>query len=99
MALAAAGFVAVRGWRSLSLAVVCAVSGRFVFHFLSGLIFFGSYAPQWEAPWLYAATYNILFLAPEAVLTVLLLWPLLKAYDAAFPGYARTGGTAGASRR
>jgi thiamine transporter len=86
MALSIAGFVDVRGWRSLTFAVALALSARFVFHFLSGLIFFSQYAPQWEAPWLYAATYNLLYLVPEGVLTVVLLWPLIKAYDAAFPG-------------
>ena len=89
MSLAVAGFVDVRGWRSLTLAVTVALLARFVCHFLSGLIFFAAYAPGWEAPWLYAATYNLLYLAPEGVLTTLLLWPLLKAYDAAFPGRGR----------
>ncbi len=64
-------------------------AARFCFHFLSGLIFFASYAPQWENSWLYSATYNLLYLVPEGVLTTLLLWPLLKAYDAAFPGRGR----------
>jgi thiamine transporter len=89
MALAVAGFVDVRGWRSLALAVALALLARFACHFLSGLIFFAAYAPGWEAPWLYAATYNLLYLVPEGVLTTLLLWPLLKAYDAAFPGRGR----------
>ena len=89
MALALAGLVLVRGWRTLALAVALAVAGRLVFHFLSGLIFFAEYAPAWEAPWLYAITYNLLYLVPEGVLTILLLWPLLKAHDAAFPGRQR----------
>jgi len=84
-ALAAGGLVAVTGWRSCAAAVVVACAARFVFHFLSGLIFFAEYAPGWEAPWLYSITYNALYLLPEAALTVVLLWPLLKAYDAAFP--------------
>jgi len=86
MSLAVAGFVDVRGWRSLTLAVTMALAPRLAFHFLSGLIFFAAYAPGWEAPWLYALTYNLLYLVPEGALTVLLLWPALKAYDAAFPG-------------
>jgi len=86
MSLAVAGLVNVRGWRSLTLAVALALTARLVCHFLSGLIFFAAYAPAWEAPWLYALTYNLLYLVPEGVLTVLLLWPALKAYDAAFPG-------------
>jgi thiamine transporter len=89
MALCVAGFVDVRGWKSLALAVLVALTARFGFHFLSGLIFFASYAPQWEAPWLYAATYNLLFLVPEGILTTLLLYPALRAYDAAYPGRAR----------
>jgi thiamine transporter len=89
MSLAVAGFVDVRGWRSLALAVALALSARFACHFFSGLIFFAAYAPDWEAPWLYAATYNLLYLVPEGLLTTLLLWPLLKAYDAAFPGRGR----------
>ena len=88
-ALALAGLVVVRGWRGLGLAVALAVAGSLAFHFLSGLIFFAEYAPAWESPWLYAITYNLLYLVPEGVLTVLLLWPLLKAYDAAFPGRQR----------
>jgi thiamine transporter len=91
-ALGVAGFVDVRGWRSLALAVLLALAARFVFHFFSGLIFFASYAPQWENPWLYSATYNLLYLLPEGVLTTLLLWPALKAYDAAFPGRPRRSG-------
>lgn len=89
MSLAVAGLVVVTGIRSLVLAVGLAVAARLVFHFLSGLIFFAEYAPAWEAPWLYALTYNLLYLLPEAVLTTLLLWPMLKAYDAAFPGRGR----------
>jgi thiamine transporter len=92
MALAAAGLVRVAGWRTLALAVAVGLAGRFVFHFLSGLIFFAEYAPEWEAAWLYAITYNLLYLLPEGVLTVVLLRPLLRAYDAAFPG--RDGGVA-----
>ena len=91
MALALAGFVRVgrltgrSGALRLLLAVAVAVAGRFVFHFLSGLVFFAEYAPHWEAPWLYAITYNLLYLVPEAALSVVLLWPLLRAYDAAYP--------------
>ena len=88
-AVGLAGLVPVVGWRSLSAAVAVGSSARLFFHFLSGWIFFASYAPQWEWPWLYALTYNLLFLVPEAVITAACLWPLLKAYDAARPGTGR----------
>jgi len=84
-AVGLAGLVRVGGWRTLTGAVAAGCAARFVFHFLSGLVFFATYAPAWEAPWLYSITYNLLFLVPEAVLTVVVLWPLLRAYDAAFP--------------
>jgi len=82
-AVGLAGAVPVRGFLSLTGAVALGSGARFVFHFLSGLIFFASYAPHWEAPWLYSITYNALYLVPEAAITLLVLWPLLKAYDAA----------------
>jgi thiamine transporter len=84
--LAPGGPAAVAGVRRLFLAVLLAVSARFFFHFLSGLVFFAEYAPEWEAPWLYSITYNLLYLVPEGIITFVLLWPLLAAYDAAFPG-------------
>ena len=96
-AVAAAGFVSVgpvsgrRGALQLAAAVAVAGAARLVFHFLSGLIFFAEYAPHWEAPWLYALTYNLLFLVPEVVLSTLLLWPVLRAYDAAFPARVGSG--------
>jgi thiamine transporter len=73
-------------------AVALGTGARFFFHFLSGLIYFASYAPSWEAPWLYAVTYNLLYLVPEAIVTSLVLWPLLKAYDAAFGAPDIAGG-------
>ena len=94
MAVALAGFVRVgpvtsrRGTLELAAAVAVAGAGRLVFHFLSGLVFFAAYAPHWEAPWLYALTYNLLYLLPEVALSTLLLWPVLRAYDAAYPGRA-----------
>ena len=90
-AVGSAGFVRVgavtgrRGALQLLAAVAVAGAGRLVFHFLSGLVFFAEYAPHWESPWLYALTYNLLYLLPEVVLSALLLWPLLRAYDAAYP--------------
>lgn len=75
-------------WR-LAGAVAVGAGARFLCHFTSGLIFFAEYAPAWEAPWLYSITYNLLYLAPSAVVTALVLWPLLRAYDTAFPGMGR----------
>jgi thiamine transporter len=93
-ALAAAALVPVRGWWSLAAAVAAGCGARLVFHFLSGWMFFATYAPSWEAPWLYSITYNLLYLVPEALITAFVLWPLLRAYDAAFPTGGRGSGAA-----
>ena len=90
-ALGLAGLVPVgsmQGARNLPRLIVAVALGtgaRLVFHFLSGLIFFAEYAPAWEAPWLYSITYNLLYLLPSAIVTAICLWPLLRAYDVAFP--------------
>jgi thiamine transporter len=96
-AVGLAGLIAVRGVRSLVAAICIGSLARFVFHFLSGIIFFSSYAPaSWLKHWwgspTYSVTYNLLYLVPEAAITGIALWPLLKAYDAAFPGRGRSGG-------
>jgi thiamine transporter ThiT len=39
---------------------------------------------------LYSITYNLLYLLPSAVVTTLVLWPLLRAYAAAFPDPRRS---------
>ncbi len=89
--LGLAGLVAVSplagvgGALRLTGAVALGSGVRLACHFLSGIIFFAEYAPAWEAPWLYSITYNLLYLLPSAVVTAIVLWPLIKAYDAAFP--------------
>ena len=64
-------------------AVALGVAARFVCHFLSGIIFFGSYAPAGQPVWLYSVTYNLLYLVPEAIISAVLLAVLVAAYDEA----------------
>jgi thiamine transporter len=87
-ALGVAGVIAVRGWKTLVGAVAVGSAARLLFHFLSGLLYFQSYAPSWEWGWLYALTYNLLFLLPEAAITAVVLWPILKGLESALPGEA-----------
>jgi thiamine transporter len=79
------------GVARLTGAVSVGAGARLVCHFLSGWIFFAEYAPAWEAPWLYSITYNLLYLLPSAVVTAILLWPLLRAFDGAFPDASGMG--------
>lgn len=62
-----------RGKYGLTVGYLVAVSGRFVFAFLSGYIFFGEYAPEGIGPIFYSAYYNMSYLVPEAVITIALL--------------------------
>ena len=49
------------------------VIGRFVFAFLSGLIFFGQYAPEGMSPAAYSAAYNGIYIFTEAIITVIII--------------------------
>lgn len=49
------------------------VFGRYICHVLSGFIFFASYAPKGMHPLIYSLTYNIGYLGPEALVTVIFL--------------------------
>lgn len=60
---------------------LCGVTGRFIFAFLSGYLFFASYAPEGMNPLWYSFTYNGGYIYAEAALTVILILlpPVAKA--------------------
>jgi len=43
---------------------------RFVMHFLSGVVFFGQYAPAGTSAALYSFIYNITYIGPEIILAL-----------------------------
>jgi len=54
------------------------ILGRFICHFISGVIFFGQYA--WEG-WnviAYSAAYNATYLVPEFIVSAIIIFTLLK---------------------
>lgn len=57
------------------------VFGRYVFAVLSGVIFFASYAGD-QNVWVYSLTYNLTYILPEAIITVILMMvpPVAKAF-------------------
>jgi thiamine transporter len=61
------------------LGVIVGVAGRFVCHFLSGVIFFSEYAPEGMNPWFYSALYNGSYLLPELIISCVLIYLLIKA--------------------
>jgi thiamine transporter len=46
---------------------------RFVAHFVSGVIFFGQYAPEGMNVLAYSAIYNASYMLPETVITLLVI--------------------------
>ncbi|MFR8976357.1 MAG: energy-coupled thiamine transporter ThiT [Christensenellales bacterium] len=52
--------------------IILGTFGRFVCAFLSGLIFFGMYAPEGQNVVIYSMMYNGLYLVPEAIICILL---------------------------
>jgi len=60
------------------LGVGIGILGRFIFHFISGVVFFGQYA--WEG-WnviAYSAAYNATYLVPEFLVSAIIIFILLK---------------------
>ncbi len=54
---------------------------RFICSFLSGILIWGSYAPEGTPVWLYSLTYNGSYMLPEIALTALASALLIPALD------------------
>lgn len=63
---------------------VLAFTGRFICHFISGVVFFASYAPQGLNPMVYSFTANAAYLLPEFIICciILKLLPLRRLINA-----------------
>jgi thiamine transporter len=58
------------------LGVAVGIGGRFLCHFISGLVFFATYAPAGMNPALYSAIYNAWYLVPELIISSLFIFVL-----------------------
>ncbi|MGH3089115.1 MAG: energy-coupled thiamine transporter ThiT, partial [Rubrobacteraceae bacterium] len=83
-ALGLAGFFSptVRG---AVIGTIVAVLARFACHFVSGVVFFASYAPEGWNPYVYSGAYNAAYLAPSLVIALVAGIALLKALEGARP--------------
>jgi len=54
------------------------ILGRFVSHFVSGIVFFSMFAPPGMSPFLYSAIYNGSFLIGEFVVTTVIIFLIMK---------------------
>ncbi|MBT8171696.1 energy-coupled thiamine transporter ThiT [Candidatus Bathyarchaeota archaeon] len=61
------------------LGVSFGVLGRFFTHFISGIIFFAIYTPEGMHPVIYSATYNGSFLIIELIISIYIIFMLLKS--------------------
>lgn len=71
--------------RGAIVGTIVAVSARFVSHFISGVVFFASYAPEGWNPAVYSAVYNAAYLVPSLVISLVVVVVLLRALDGAQP--------------
>ena len=60
------------------LGVVVGVTARFCSHFVSGFLFFASFAPAGMSAYEYSAIYNGSFLLPELVITTIIMFGLMR---------------------
>ncbi|QIN81602.1 energy-coupled thiamine transporter ThiT [Rubrobacter tropicus] len=71
--------------RGAIVGATAAVLARFACHFLSGVVFFASYAPEGWNPYLYSAAYNAAYLVPSLVIAAVVVVVLLRALEGAQP--------------
>ena len=69
MAMGLAGFFK----EKIFLGVIISFAGRFICHFISGVIFFASYAPEGVSPIIYSLTANATYMIPETIICLLIL--------------------------
>ncbi|BCS80061.1 energy-coupled thiamine transporter ThiT [Anaerocellum diazotrophicum] len=75
-ALGFAGFLR----KNLPLGILIGGFVRFAFHFISGVVFFASYAPKGTSPVVYSAIYNATYLGPDlAVCLIIAFIPGLRS--------------------
>lgn len=71
--------------RGAIIGTVVAVLARFAAHFVSGVVFFASYAPEGWNPYVYSAAYNAAYLLPSLVIALVVVVALLRALENAQP--------------
>ena len=64
--------------KSPMVGVAVSVAARAVCHFVSGVVFFGEYAPPELGPVVYSAVYNGSYMLPELVISVAVVYLLIK---------------------
>ena len=71
-ALGLSGFFSGKKY-GLSLGYLTGVLGRYIFAVISGVVFFGAYAPEGTPAIIYSLGYNATYIVPEAIVTLLII--------------------------
>jgi len=71
--------------RGAVIGATVAVLARLVCHFVSGVVFFASYAPEGWNPYVYSGAYNAAYLVPSLVIALVVVVVLLRALEGAQP--------------
>ena len=71
--------------RGAILGTVVAVLARFICHFISGVVYFASYAPEGWNVYIYSAVHNAAYLVPSLIVGVVVVLVLLRALEGAQP--------------
>ncbi|HWR43780.1 energy-coupled thiamine transporter ThiT [Sporomusa sp.] len=69
MALGLAGYFKDR----MVVGTIAGISARFICHYISGIVFFASYAPKGMSPYLYSLVFNASYLVPECIICLILM--------------------------
>lgn len=80
-ALGIAGFFQ----RSPVIGIIVGGIGRFIAHFLSGVVYFASFAPKGVSPAVYSAVYNGSYMLPEVIVSIVLTLLVLRAMQRVRP--------------
>lgn len=87
----AAGFVrkvegrGVLRWPVMLAGLLIGVIARFGSHWIAGIVFFGSYAPEGQPVWLYSLIYNAGYLLPSLALTAVGAFAVMPVLERAVP--------------
>lgn len=75
-----AGFLRPTSFIKVAAGTILGGLARFTAHFFSGVIFFASYAPKGQSPWLYSAVYNGSYMLVSTIICIPLVYAILQAF-------------------
>ena len=78
------GFGLFRGKQfGLQISYLSGAIGRFLCSFAAGIVFFGQFAPEGQHVWAYSAIYQLTYLGPEIIVTLIVISmpPVMKAIE------------------